>query len=124
MSENKTFRRTKKEYYKTEREEIINKMNEIIGINKNNMVFFCEIEKNEEIKSYLLNNIENIRKYYKTCKWGFFSKSEIRGKDNLIGLIRSIYGDSDYEIIRKTKYCTLYGVKKQYTPWDFRKLSK
>ncbi len=121
MSETKNHRRTKKECYNIERNDIINQMNHIIGIDISNQIYLYEIETNEEIKTFLLNNIDNIKKYYKTGNWGYFSRDEARGKDNITGLIKSIYADSNYEIIKKLKIHTFNGVKKQYTLWDFRK---
>ncbi len=51
--ENKKKRKkrlTKKELYKMEREEIIDEMNKIIGINKdNNKIYLHELEKNKTV---------------------------------------------------------------------------
>ncbi len=113
---------TKKQQYSNEREIFINNLNNIIGIDeKNNCHFLCELEKNDEIKKYLIDNIEDIKKYYKIGKWGFFSGDVSKGKNNYIGLVRSLYLDSDYEIISKSKMATFNDIKKQYTMWDFRK---
>jgi hypothetical protein len=113
---------TKKQQFKNEREILINNLNNIIGITKeNNCYFLCELEKNDNIKKYLSDNIEDIKKYYKVGKWGFFSNDILKGKDNFIGLLRSLYLDSDYEIISKSKIATFDNIKKQYTMWDFRK---
>jgi hypothetical protein len=113
---------TKKQQFKNEREVLINNLNNVIGITKeNNCYFLCELEKNDNIKKYLTDNIEDIKKYYKVGKWGFFSNDISKGKDNYIGLLRSIYLDSDYEIISKSKIATFDNIKKQYTMWDFRK---
>jgi hypothetical protein len=113
---------TKKQQFKNEREILIGNLNNIIGITKeNNCYFLCELEKNDNIKKYLYDNIEDIKKYYKVGKWGFFSNDVLKGKDNFIGLLRSLYLDSDYEIISKSKIATFNNIKKQYTMWDFRK---
>ena len=116
---------TKKQQFKNEREIIINNLNNIIGIDDNNSCFYLyELEKKDEIKNYLIDNIENIKKYYKIGKWGFFSNDVLKGKDNYIGLLRSLYLDSDYEIISKLKIATFDNIKKQYTLWDIRKKTK
>ncbi len=88
---------------------------------KKNSIFLHLIETNSDVEKYLLENMDNIRKYYKTGKWGFFSNDESKGKNNFIGLTRSLYLDSDYEIISKLKVNTFNNIKKQYTMWDFRK---
>jgi ribosomal protein S13 len=115
---------TKKQFYEKERDVFINNLSKIIGIGENNNknnIFLYEIENNKNIEKYLSDNIDNIKKYYKTGKWGFFSNDLLKGKNNYIGLLRSIYLDSDYEIISKLKVNTFNNVKKQYTEWDFRK---
>ncbi len=113
---------TKKQQFKNERNNIIDNLNNLIGIDENNNCFFLyELEKKEDIKKYLSDNIDDIKKYYKVGKWGFFSNDVLKGKDNYIGLLRSLYLDSDYEIISKSKIATFENIKKQYTMWDFRK---
>ena len=113
---------TKKQQYKIERDEFISKLSDIIGLDeKKNSIFLHLIETNSDVEKYLLENMDNIRKYYKTGKWGFFSNDESKGKNNFIGLTRSLYLDSDYEIISKLKVNTFNNIKKQYTMWDFRK---
>ena len=113
---------TKKQQFKNERDVLIDNLNNVIGITKEKKCYFlCELEKNDNIKKYLTDNIEDIKKYYKVGKWGFFSNDMSKGKDNYIGLLRSLYLDSDYEIISKSKIATFDNIKKQYTMWDFRK---
>lgn len=113
---------TKKQQFKNERDILIDNLNNVIGITKEKKCYFlCELEKNDNIKKYLTDNIEDIKKYYKVGKWGFFSNDMSKGKDNYIGLLRSLYLDSDYEIISKSKIATFDNIKKQYTMWDFRK---
>ena len=111
-----------KQKFKNERNNIIDNLNNLIGIDENNNCFFLyELEKKEDVKKYLSDNIDDIKKYYKVGKWGFFSNDILKGKDNYIGLLRSLYLDSDYEIISKSKIATFENIKKQYTMWDFRK---
>ena len=114
-------RSTKKEFYKMEREEIIKEMNEIIGINENNQIFLYELERNEKIKDYLKKNMNKIRKYHKTGTWGYFSNDLSKGKDNEIGLLRTLYLDNDYNILSKLKINNFDNVKKQYTLLIFLK---
>ena len=114
-------RSTKKELYQIEREEIIKEMNEIIGINENNQIFLYELERNEKIKDYLKKNMNKIRKYHKTGTWGYFSNDLSKGKDNEIGLLRTLYLDNDYNILSKLKINNFDNVKKQYTLLIFLK---
>lgn len=94
-------RSTKKEMYREEREEIIKKLNEIIGINKNNEIFLYDLERNEKVKDFLKNNILNVQKYYKCGTWGYFSNDPKKGSGNEITLLRSIYKNDDYDILSK-----------------------
>lgn len=114
-------RSTKKELYQMEREELIKEMNEIIGINENNQIFLYELERNEKIKDYLKKNMNKIRKYHKTGTWGYFSNDLSKGKDNEIGLLRTLYLDNDYNILSKLKINNFDNVKKQYTLLIFLK---
>ncbi len=114
-------RSTKKELYKEKREELINELNKIIGIDKNNQIFLYELEKNEKVKEFLKNNIEKIRKYHKTGSWGYFSGDYSKGRDNEIGLLRSLYLDNDYNILSKLKINNFENKKKQYTLLIFLK---
>lgn len=109
-------RSTKKELYKKEREEIINELSEIIGLDeKNNSVFLYELERNEKINEYIQINLKRIRQYHKTGTWGYFSNDISKGMGNNIGLIRTLYTDNDYNILSKLKINNFDNIKKQYT---------
>jgi len=125
-SDNKNERKirsTKKELYKKEREEIINDLNKIIGIDeKNNSIFLYELERNDKVKEYIRMNLKRIRRYHKTGSWGYFSNELSKGKGNEIGLLRSLYNDNDYDIISKMKINNFEDIKKQYTMLMFYKI--
>ena len=115
-------RLTKKEQFAKERSELVDKLNKIIGIDdKKNYVYLYDLEHNEEIDKYIKNNIDIIKTIFKTGNFGYFSNEKSRGKDNSIGLIRSIYTDCDYQITSKLKVNTFNNVKKQYTMLFFNK---
>lgn len=121
-SSNERKRRTKKELFKNERDEIIKNLNELLDLNNNkNSVFYYELENNENVKEYVRNNIENIRKYFKTGTWGYFSNDPLKGQGNEVGLIRTLYTDCDYDIISKRKVVKISGEKKQTTELYFVK---
>lgn len=83
-------RLTKKQQFSKEREELINQLNSIIGIDdKKNYVYLYDLENNAEIEKKIKNNIQNIKTFFKTGKLGYFSNDISRGKDNTIGLLRS-----------------------------------
>jgi hypothetical protein len=65
-------RPSKSERYTQEREELIEELNILIGLNNNkNNVILYELEHNEELK--LRELVPEIKKYYRTCCWGYFS---------------------------------------------------
>lgn len=115
-------RLTKKQQFVKEREELVGKLNNIIGIDeKKNYVYLYDLENNKEVNEFVKNNIQNIKTYFKTGNWGYFSNDISRGKDNTIGLIRTLYTDCDYEINSKLKVNTFNEIKKQYTQLIFNK---
>jgi hypothetical protein len=117
-------RLTKKQQFSKERDELILELNNIIGIDeKKNYVYLYDLEHNDEIIKYIESKIETIKTIFKTGSWGYFSTEKSRGKDNNIGLIRSLYTDCDYEITSKLKVNTFENIKKQYTLLCFNKKS-
>ena len=114
-------RSTKKELYQKERNLLLKELNEIVGINENNQIFLHELEKNEKVKDFLMDNISKIRKYHKTGTWGYFSNDTLKGKGNTIGLLRTLYLDNDYNILSKMKVNSFDNVRKQYTLLIFLK---
>lgn len=97
-------RSTKKEKYETEREEFIKELNKILGIDENNnYVYKCEIETNKEFEKYIKENMDKIRRMWKTGLWGYFSNKKEKGSGNILGLYRSLLNNSGYEIFSKQK---------------------
>ena len=97
-------------------------LNNIIGIDdKKNYVYLYDLENNPNINKFIENNVNNIKLYFKTGNWGYFSNEKLKGKNNSIGLIRTLYSDCNFEIISKLKVNTFNGVKKQYTQLVFNK---
>lgn len=112
----------KKTRYIKEREEMISKLNKLIGIDeKNNSVFLYELENNPVLKGEIESMLDDIKKYHKYGHWGYFSNDDKQGKGNVIGLMRAIYSDNDYEILSKMKTMTFDNIKKQYTQLLFYK---
>jgi hypothetical protein len=112
----------KKTRYAKEREEMINRLNKLIGIDeKKNSIFLYELENNPVLKKEIESMIDDIKKYHKYGYWGYFSNDPIKGHNNHIALIRAIYNDNNYEILSKLKTMTFDNVKKQYTQLLFYK---
>jgi len=115
-------RLTKKQQFVKEREEFIKELNSVIGLSeKRNSIFKNEIEKNENVTKFIIDSDERIKQIFKAGNWGYYTNEEIRGKGNILGLIRSIYNDCDYEINSKLKTSEFDNIKKQYTLMTFVK---
>lgn len=115
-------RRSKKQLYEKEREEFIKELNNIIGINKdNNNVFKHVIEKNVDFENFIKENIEKIRKMWKTGLWGYFSNDTEKGSGNILGLYRTLLNDSDYMIFSKQKIINIEGKKERKTCYYIEK---
>lgn len=112
----------KKTRFSKEREEIINKLNKLIGIDdKNNSIFLCELEKNTNLKTKIEEMLPEIKKYHKYGNWGYFSNDPIKGHNNHVALIRAIYNDNNYDVLGKHKIAIFDNIKKQYTQLLFYK---
>ena len=117
---NKT-RSTKKDLYNKEREMIINEINGMIGLDKENHVILYDLEHNEDLKRRLNELVPEIKKYYKCGNWGYFSTDEKKGMGNEIGLLKALYKNEDYEITSKRKMCTRDSIKKLQVELYFNK---
>jgi len=92
------IRPSKKEYYKEEQEEIIKKINDIIGINEsNNVIYLYDIETDKGIYNKILLLIDDIKKYFTCSKWGFFRQPD----STVFALIRILYKTMNYQIVAK-----------------------
>jgi len=115
-------RPTKKELYKKEREEILNKINSILGISKdNNNIYLYDIENDEEKKQKILALSEDVKKYFKAGDWGVF-KTELC-KNNAILLFKSIYKEINYQILAKNAYIKRNDVKINTREYTIGKIS-
>lgn len=56
--------RTKAEVYKKDQEEIINKIIDIVGINKDKKITLYELDNDTELQTKIMDLIPTIRKYF------------------------------------------------------------
>ena len=112
-------RKCKKDLYKDERNRIISELNALIGFQEDkniNQIMLYELEENKKLKERLKELSENeIKKYFSYAHWGYYSNDIKRGKNNLTGLFKSLYKDSEYFFSGKNKIKEHNGIKKQYT---------
>lgn len=91
---------TKKEFYKKERQDILDKINNIIGINSNNnYIYLYDIENDNKKKESILALSDDVKKYFKMGNWAFYK--DVECQNNHVLLCKSIYKDMDYQIISK-----------------------
>jgi hypothetical protein len=104
----------KEEKYKKEREELIERMNGILGIKmdgENNMFRLYDIQ-NEEKRDEINKLAGEIRLYFLTSDMNYYRDKEKRGDNRELGLIRGIYKQSGYKIEKKAVYVELEGKKR------------
>ncbi len=92
---------SKEEHYINEREKFLNELNNFLGINDdNNTLIYNKINNNNELKTFIINNEDKIKKFFKYGKWGYFRKYDDNTKD-LGTLIKNIYKHEKYTIYTK-----------------------
>ena len=116
----------KKELFKAERAEFISKINDIIKIEENNYaILYEDLIENNELKNFLIDNMELIRRIYASGSWGYVI-CHLNGtlKKNEVNLMKSIYKDDGYKFASKIKILSRNGgIKKKHTQIHFIKPS-
>ena len=115
-------RSTKKELFKKEQEEILNKINTILGINKdNNTIYLYDIENDETKKEQILALSDDVQKYFKAGNWSFFRDEECKG--NHVLLCKSIYKDLGFQVLGKAIDITRNNEKIRTTKYTIGKVT-
>lgn len=117
--EKKKNRRNKKTYYSNEREIIFQQLKTLMNLNKDNSILLTELQNNIDLKNKLIDFIDDIKKYYRCCTWGYFVSINNGEKGDEITLLRSIFKDHDYIIFSKDIITEYNGIKKRYTKLYF-----
>ena len=92
---------TKKQQFVKEREQIINQLNNILGISQEKNTFYLyDIVNSEETKNKIHSLEEDIKKYFKCGTWYYF-KTTNNDDAQEIGLIRNIYKDEGWLMTKK-----------------------
>ena len=92
---------TKKEKYQKEQEEIVKRLNTILGLNEKNNKFILEDLKNDQEKQkQILELEEDVKKCFAYNRWAYF---KVGIKNEAISLMRSIYKSSGYDVNYKQK---------------------
>ena len=100
--ENKGGRPKKSSKYYEERQDIIKKLNNILGITSiNNSFYIYELDNNIEKQKQILDLKRDIKEYFPCSKWAVYNNSS-KLKKEYISLIRSVYKYMNYEITYKS----------------------
>ena len=103
----------KNERYENERKELIKELERLMGLSEGvRGVLLYDLEHNEELKSYLIGKVPEIKKMFKCGTWNYFVKQHNKDVSE-IGLLKSIFKNEKYEIISKRKIANIDGSKKQ-----------
>ena len=103
--------------YQNERQNVINRVFEILGINeRNNMFGLHELDNNKEKQDQILALEPDIKKYFLCGTWTYF-KYDDNIKRRPLSLIKSLMKDMNYNITstRKTQNAevlTMYCITK------------
>jgi hypothetical protein len=91
----------KKDKYEKEQQEIVRKLNGILGLDeKNNKFVLEELKQDEEKQKQIIGLEEEVKKYFVYNRWPYFNKNkEIENK--WMSLLKSIYKSGGYNMVFK-----------------------
>lgn len=108
-SENLGGRPKKADKYKKEREEILNKLNNILGITDDNKSFYIyDIDTNKTKQDEIMDLKDDVEKYF-TLKFYKVFSNEDETKRNYLSLIKLIYKEMKITLARTAKTITRDG---------------
>ena len=80
--------------YTTERQELLQKMLNILGITDDNKMFSLKkLDEDEAKQKQILDLVDDIKKYFVCSRWTFFNHIEREIKRNYLSLIKSVFRD-------------------------------
>jgi|SaaInlStandDraft_6_1057023.scaffolds.fasta_scaffold147108_2 hypothetical protein len=92
---------TKKQLYKEERKQFLEDLNKIINIDdEHNTIIVYSINNSFELKDFISNNQDKIKKIFNYSRWSYFIKDR-NAKSEISSLIKNIYKHEKYDIFTK-----------------------
>ena len=83
-----------------ERQELLQKMFDILGITDDNKMFSLKkLDENEEKQKQILDLVDDIKKYFVCSKWTFFNHKDRQIKREFLSLIKSIFRDMNVKMV-------------------------
>lgn len=118
-NDKKIIRRNKKLFYHNQRNEILNKLIQLINFNDDKSILLAQLKDNQELINYLISITDNIKKYYRCSTWGYFVSINNGEIGDEISLLKAIFKDHGYRIFSKDITTEYNNVKKRYTTLYF-----
>jgi len=118
-NDKKIIRRNKKLFFHYERNQILNKLIQLINFKDDKSILLAQLKDNEELINYLNSITDNIKKYYRCSTWGYFVAINNGEIGDEISLLKAIFKDHGYRIFSKDITTEYNNVKKRYTTLYF-----
>jgi hypothetical protein len=88
------------EKYTNERQELLQKLFSILEINEGNkMLSLKKLDEDEQKQKQILDLVDDIKKYFLSSRWTFFSHKNIELKRNYLSLIKAIMKDMNIKMV-------------------------
>jgi hypothetical protein len=117
----RTFTKNKKKLFTNQRNVILSRIYEIVGISQTNKSFYSNsIEDYEDKCEQIYQLEEDIQKYFHVSSWPAFKKNSKLTDKKALSIIKSVLKDMNIDIVSScvrvkdenlnTKYATLYNI--------------
>jgi hypothetical protein len=85
--------------YTTERQELLQKMFNILGITDDNKMFSLKkLDEDEDKQTQILALVDDIKKYFICARWTFFSQKNKELKRSYLSLIKAVFRDMEVKM--------------------------
>lgn len=112
VNEKKKRRPHKSSLYKEQKEDVLMKLLDILGIDGDNgFLYLDDISDDSQIEIFDL--IDDVKRYFNYCTWSFFKNTDDNKK--VLPLIKSILKDMGYDVSSHVAYLTKNGVRTKKT---------
>lgn len=114
ITKNKGGRPSKTKEYEENRIEVINKLNDILGVSDiDNGDFFYLDKIDEDKQDQVLALADEIKLYFLYAKWPYFKNRDVVRP--FLSLIKSVYKSMGFDVRLSNNYVTQKGVTKKIT---------
>ena len=80
------------EKYTEERNELLQKLYNILGVNETNRMFSLkELDKNEQKQQAIIDLVPEIKKYFLCSRWNYFNNKDRECKRIYLSLIKAFF---------------------------------